>query len=167
MVNQFKLVRFKILILFFGFGSIIPFIPIFSMFLLFFLFYPLLVVLAVSIVLAIFSIPAKKWRLRNSCLNVIISILVFFLAQPLSVFLIDTCQKTLSQSLIGKIENYQLNRGNYPMSKDSITAFYPYFGIEYQFISNNDYKISYWRGFMVNETFIKSEGQWKSIGWND
>jgi hypothetical protein len=70
-------------------------------------------------------------------------------------------QRYKAELLIKEIESVTA-AGGLPNNYDTS------FGIEFQKLDNQDnFKISYSRGFMVREVYESSVKSWKSYDWND
>ncbi len=142
-------------------GVIMPFIPTLIIIEMFYLVIPFVLIFIATFIYFIVSIFSKKINRHNSLY--IFSILpILILSQLVSGFTVDKIQRGRSDIVIQNIRQIKSKTGNYPEKYDVPI------GIEYRKLKNEDnFEISYSRGFMVTEKFNSDNGKWISYGWND
>ena len=142
-------------------GFIFPFVDYLAIIEMFYLLIPFGIIVIVSIAIWIFSLFFKHMNSKISFLFFLI-IPVFIGIQFLSCFIVYKVQRFRSDRLIIIIDEKIKDTGNIPEYFDTNL------GIKYRKSSrDNNYILSYSRGFMVTEKYDSSLKVWKSYGWND
>lgn len=142
-------------------GFIFPFIDFLNILEMFYLLIPFGIIVIVSFSILIFSIFFKNLNSKKSFLFFLI-IPAFIGMQLLSGFVVDKIQRLRSEKLIILIEEKIKDSGKIPDNFDTKL------GIRYEkSLRDNNYIVSYSRGFMVTEKYDSNSKAWKSYGWND
>jgi hypothetical protein len=142
-------------------GFIFPFIDYLTIIEMFYLLIPFGIIVIVTFGLWIFSLFYKNMNSKISFLFFLI-IPVFIGFQLVSGFVVDKIQRFRSDRLIIVIDEKIKDTGNIPDHFDTNL------GIKYKkSLRDNNYSVSYSRGFMVTEKYDSNLKAWKSYGWND
>ncbi len=87
---------------------------------------------------------------------------IFVFSQFLSVLLVDSIQKYRSELAINTLNQKKAAQGHYPETIPKSL------GIQYVKLKDDDeFILSYSKGFMVTQKFDSSTNHWKTYGWND
>ncbi len=158
-IKIYKLILLTVTII----GILTPYIDSFVIVQMFIFIIPFAIIFGISLLVLIYSVIKYKRNFYKQPSTKIISIVpLFLISQIFSVFILDNIQKLRSQRYINQIEAIKKSEKIYPKE------FKTYLGIEYFKAENEDnFSLSYSRGFIVREVYSSSNKIWKSLGWND
>jgi hypothetical protein len=144
-----------------AFGIVFPFIDYLVVVETFYLLMPLAILLFASLALLVGYLIWDRGRLKKSILF-ISAVPLFIGTQFFSTWTVDNVQRLRCEYVIKEIENIISRTGEVP---DDYRVRY---GIKFSRVdTNNEFRLSYSRGFMVTEIYHSNDKVWKSQGWND
>ena len=157
MKNLIVISIFSLIIIF---GFISPFWDKFVVIQAFYGAIPLALMFLASLILVTINSFSKNKKLCDSLISLIIPI--FILSQIASTFLVNKIQKFRSEKLIKELYLIQKQKKEFP--ENVATSL----GIEYRKMKGeNDFVLSFSRGFLIKEKYYSNERKWRSFGWND
>lgn len=155
-----KSIRIGFAIVIFAFGTIVPFVDYLVVIETFYLLIPFAILFlgsSIYLITSLFKTMHSKNALFTACL-----VTVFVVSQFISTYAVDKIQRFRAELLIKEMESAITTTGGLPNNYDTS------FGIGFQKIDNqNNFKISYSKGFMVSQVYVSTIKSWRSYGWND
>jgi hypothetical protein len=141
-------------------GIVVPFVPYITIIQMF-LIIPFAILFITTFIFLISSLLNKNSNRRKAIFRFLI-LPAFISSQLLSVFAVDKIQRIRCEKLIKAVEEHRSKTGELP---DYLKT---YFGIEYWRMNDNqNFLISYSKGFMVTEKYQSQYKHWRSYRWND
>ncbi|MFC5271666.1 hypothetical protein [Adhaeribacter terreus] len=136
-----------ILILVILIGLIVPFIPSLVVIEMFFLLIPFAILFIATTIYLVVALLNKNFS-KDKALFIFSILPIFISSQFMVGFTVDKVQKIRSESIIKEIEEIRNKTGKLPEHYSSVR------GIDYQKLrENNNFIVSYSRGFMVTEKY--------------
>jgi hypothetical protein len=145
----------------FAVGAIVPFFDFLVVIELFFLLIPIAIFYVGTIAYLVLSLLIRKLNTKKAFYLACIGP-VFVASQLISTYTVDKIQRCRAEALIHELMSTMATTGKLPTCHDTPL------GISFLKLDHeNDFEVSYSRGFMVTEVYSSSTKTWKNYGWND